>query len=373
MSATDFSDANLRWADFSGAEISNAYFTRAILRGANFSDADLTGTNFSDADVSEANFTNAIVVGVNCNGTNLNKANLSKLDLHNINFSNANLTEAIFSDANLFGADFGYANLSNAILRNTNLSYTDFRHANLQYANLLGATLIDTNFDRADISNCRIYGISAWNLKNLDYLKQTNLIITKEDEPKITVDNVEIAQFVYLLLTNSKLRDVINTIANKAVLILGRFNLPERKEILDGLRDKLREKGLVPIVFDFEKAVERDFTETIKVLAGMSLFVIADVTNPKSTPLELQAVVPDYMIPFVPIIQKDEKPFAMFVDLQNKYSWVLPVRIYENKDQLINNLEVGIIKPALEKHNELMILKNASLKMVNLSDFEPPK
>jgi hypothetical protein len=39
-------------------------------------------------------------------------------------------------------------------------------------------------------------------------------------------------------------------------------------------------------------------------LAGY--FVIADVTNPKSSPLELQAVVPDYQIPFVPIIQEPE-------------------------------------------------------------------
>jgi hypothetical protein len=32
-------------------------------------------------------------------------------------------------------------------------------------------------------------------------------------------------------------------------------------------------------------------------LAGMSRFVIADIANPKSAPLELQAAVPDYMIP----------------------------------------------------------------------------
>ncbi len=53
-------------------------------------------------------------------------------------------------------------------------------------------------------------------------------------------------------------------------------------------------------------------------LAGMCLFIIADITNPKSSPLELQAAVPNYMIPFVPIIQKGEKPFAMFVNLQTK-------------------------------------------------------
>jgi hypothetical protein len=41
----------------------------------------------------------------------------------------------------------------------------------------------------------------------------------------------------------------------------------------------------------------------------MSRFVIADITNPKSSPKELEAIVPDYQIPFVTIIHKDEKPF----------------------------------------------------------------
>jgi hypothetical protein len=35
------------------------------------------------------------------------------------------------------------------------------------------------------------------------------LVITPKDEPEITVDNIEIAQFVYLLLHNQKIRDVI--------------------------------------------------------------------------------------------------------------------------------------------------------------------
>ena len=63
-------------------------------------------------------------------------------------------------------------------------------------------------------------------------------------------------------------------------------------------------------------------------------FVIADITNPKSSPLELQAIVPDYQIPFVPIIQEGEQPFAMLEDLY-KYSWVLrPVLRYPSIDKL---------------------------------------
>ena len=51
--------------------------------------------------------------------------------------------------------------------------------------------------------------------------------------------------------------------------------------------------------------------------------MIADVTNPKSAPLELQATVPEIMIPFLPIIEEGEKPFAMLQDLWIKYrDWV---------------------------------------------------
>lgn len=74
-----------------------------------------------------------------------------------------------------------------------------------------------------------IYGISAWNVQ-LDGTIQSSLIITPYGEPMITVDNLEVAQFIYLLLNNNKIRDVIDTVTSKVVLILGRFT-DERKEI----------------------------------------------------------------------------------------------------------------------------------------------
>jgi hypothetical protein len=85
----------------------------------------------------------------------------------------------------------------------------------------------------------------------------------------ITVDNIIFAQTVYLLLNNEEIRDLIDTITSKAVLILGRFS-KERIPILDALRDALRRRGFLPIVFDFERPKGRDFTETIMTLAGMS-------------------------------------------------------------------------------------------------------
>jgi hypothetical protein len=45
-------------------------------------------------------------------------------------------------------------------------------------------------------------------------------VITPEEESVIQVENLEVAQFVYLLFNNEKIRDVIDTIGKKAVLIL---------------------------------------------------------------------------------------------------------------------------------------------------------
>jgi len=78
--------------------------------------------------------------------------------------------------------------------------------------------------------------VSAWGLK-LPRAKQQNLIITRNDEPEITVDNIEVAQFIYLLLHNETIRDVIDTVTSKVVLILGRFT-DERKAVIDAVREE---------------------------------------------------------------------------------------------------------------------------------------
>ena len=59
------------------------------------------------------------------------------------------------------------------------------------------------------------------------------------------------------------------------------------------------------MVFNFDKPETKDFTETVRLLANLSRFVIVDITNPRSTPLELQATVPDYMVPFAPSFRRE--------------------------------------------------------------------
>jgi hypothetical protein len=296
---------------------------------------------------------------IDLSGVSLQEANLPGINLRNGGLWHSNL-----SLANLNGACLISANLLGAHLYKTQL-----KHAEMQKSILVISRIVKTDLEGANLDGCSVYGASVWNV-NLLGSSQENLIITQLKEPVITVDNLEVAQFVYLLLNNSKIRDVLNTLTTKAVLILGRFALPERKAILDALRNKLREYDLLPIVFDFERPTDKDFTETIKTLAGMCYFVIADVTNPKSSPLELQATVPDYQIPFVPIIQEGERPFAMMVDLQKKYDWVLDTISYKDEDQLIRVLKKGIIDRAMQKHDELKLIKAQKPTVISASQFE---
>jgi hypothetical protein len=182
----------------------------------------------------------------------------------------------------------------------------------------------------------------------LEGARRTNLLITLASEPAITVDSLEVAQFIYLLLNNKKIRDVIDAITSKVVLILGRFT-PERKAILDALRDTLRERNYLPVVFDFDKPISRDLTETVSTLAHLARFIIADITDPRSIPQELQAIVPDLAVPVQPIIARPQQPWGMFVDFPRKYHWVLEAHAYTDLSDLLGDLQAQVIVPAEAK------------------------
>jgi hypothetical protein len=183
--------------------------------------------------------------GADLREADLSGAALIEADLSGANFTEAHLGGAYLSQANLRGAKLGGADLSKAHLNGADLSRAYLTQANLHGANLQASMLVDTDFTAADLTGCQIYGVSAWGLK-LERAKQQNLVITPEDEPQITVDNIEVAQFIYLLRHNEKLRDFINTITSKAVLILGRFT-KERKPVLAALREELRQQQHYPV------------------------------------------------------------------------------------------------------------------------------
>jgi hypothetical protein len=145
------------------------------------------------------------------------------------------------------------------------------------------------------------------------------------------------SQFIYLLLHNQKIRDVIDTITSKAVLILGRFT-EEPKKVLGALREELRRHNYLPILFDFEKPTSQNVTATVLTLARLARFIIADLTDPSSIPYELGRIVPNTKVPVQSLLLSNRHEFAMFPDLQQDYNWVLPIHHYDSQEQLITDL-----------------------------------
>ena len=270
--------------------------------------------------------------------------------LWHINLRGADLRGAILIKQELFEADLSISDLQNAVLNDAIIKFSDLRGANLRNANLKGARLIFADLREADLTGAAVFGISPWDV-NLENAIQKNLIITPSSAPEITVDNLDLAQSIYALHRNhKKIRDVIDTIGQRAILLLGRFT-PDRKEILDTIAEKLRDLKFLPIIFDFDPIPIRDFTETIEILAGFSKFIIADITQPKSVPQEAHAIISHFKVPFISIIQEGEQPWSMSGDL-NLYDWVIGPISYPNKSSLIENLE-RIIVLAEEKNKEI--------------------
>lgn len=371
----DLSGAYLQGGDFTGANLARANLTKArlcglrtvgkkqipislrtpvVIEGMEISWTYLRGANLSKADLTDADLSGAGLDGANFSEATINNANLTWASLIETNLTDAKLSKADFSGAVLTRANFKGALLADAIMEGVRVEETDFSGADMTGANLCQASMVRTIVQDATLDGCYVFGVAVWNLKGRP-ASMKGLVVTSADESRVTVDDLDVAQFVHLMLTRENLRNVLNTITSKAVLILGRFT-PERKNILEALADQLRKKNYLPIVFDFERVETRDFTETIKVLAGMSLFVIADISNPSSSPLELQATVPDYEIPFIPIIESEQRPFAMFADLQ-KYKWVSTLLKYPSLSVLVKNFEEKILKPALDLHQELLAEK----------------
>ena len=269
--------------------------------------------------------------------------------LHEVNLSHRNLKGIDLHDASLYRTTFWKAMLDDADLRNADLSSTNMNgtslvRADLSGANLRFARLVDADVWDANLSTCRVYGCSVWNLRGQPK-DQQNIVITPIGEPEIIVDNIAVAQFVYLLLDNAAIRQIIDTITYKVVLILGRFT-PERNAILDAIRDELRKRDYLPVLFDFEKPANRDRTETVSTLAHMARFVIADLSDPKSIPHELAHVAPLLpSVPIMPLIVRPQKEYAMFEHFFGFRHVLKPLR-YRDETHLLSILNDKVIGPA---------------------------
>jgi uncharacterized protein YjbI with pentapeptide repeats len=354
LNKADLHEANLRGADLHGADLYWADLHEANLRGADLRQANLHGASLYGAEVREANLSGAYLYDANLSGADLHGADLRdayliRTNLHGAKLVGASLYGSEVREADLSGADLHGASLLEAYLYDANLSGADLHGADLRCA-----ALLNTDLTGADLTGCHIWGVSAWGLK-LKGAKQQNLVIRRQNEPEIIVDDLEVAQFIYLLVNREKIRNVIDAVTRRGILILGRFEdggLALLQAVAAWLR-KPENGGYLPLLFDFPRPESKTYTDTIRTMVGLARFVIVELSGP-SVPQEITATVDLYEIPFVPILEEKRKKWSMFKDFLVKERVLNLVR-FTNQDHLLEILAKEVIAPAerlVEKRQE---------------------
>ncbi|HTS54848.1 MAG TPA: hypothetical protein VMH26_16370 [Burkholderiales bacterium] len=78
----------------------------------------------------------------------------------------------------------------------------------------------------------------------------------------------------------------------------------------------------------------------------MSRFIIADLSDPKSVPQGLTAIIPNLpSVPVVPVVHAGQKEYPLF-EHWKRYPWVPPVVKYRDGADLLRRLQKSVIEKA---------------------------
>ena len=267
--------------------------------------------------------------GMNFNGVAVYNAFAEGLNFRDANIIDCHFEEGDFSRADFRGTLFQNTKFNKTIFTGTSFAGASFINCNLNRINLVGA-----NFCVKEIRDTVVYGISAWDLETWEEAKQSNLVIERtydlysemiaQGTLPLTVDDIELAQFVYYLSNHKKMRDTLNILNDKGVLLLGKFKEGGLAKLYK-LRDILRTKGYMPMIFDFDRPNSLSITETVVTMAGLSKFIVADLSG-SSVPHELATILTQIKKPILAL----GDPYSMFPDLADQTK----ILIIKNEDNL---------------------------------------
>lgn len=338
------------------AQLRNAKIRDSVFDGAMMDGCDLTGADLSDSRFVRASLVGARLHGVSSgggvsfDGADLCYADLCRAQLGGASFVQARLDASLLCETNLgAGRQFEMTNIGKdgeppvykQIFR---LTPTNMQGASLVSADLSGANLVYADLRAAKLRGARVFGVTAWRVRT-DDADQAGLVVQAPDGPLLLVDNLELAGFIYAMLDSSQLRQIIDTLTSKVVLILGRFD-DAQKPVLETIRAQLASRHFVPVMFDFDRPANRDLTETVELLARMARFVVADITSPRSVPHELASFLPGVpSVPLVALLRSGKDSYAMFPDLQRRHRGVVGPYEYSSVEDLVARFDDLVIKP----------------------------
>jgi hypothetical protein len=180
-----------------------------------------------------------------------------------------------------------------------------------------------------------------------------DLTVTSHSDPAVVVDNLEVAEFVSQMLEYTRVRNALDAISTKFVLILGRFT-KDRKAILATIRDQVRKSDLLPITVECTRQTRAALPGAVELFSRMSQFILVDFTEPDGVPDELTTLVAGHLkTPIQPIHAPEPLGYRMFAEKQAHPSVMDPF-VYENRDHLLEAIE-SVFLAVEEKAKELRV------------------
>jgi hypothetical protein len=288
---------------------------------------------------------------------------LSGVEIHGAFAEGLHLRRCVFDGVRFEEGDFSRADFANATFRNTLFNKTILTGANFDgvtmvNCNLNRVNLVGASFRVQEITETVVYGIAAWDLQTSENSKQSKLVIERTYElysdlvargvVPMTVDDIELAQFVYYLSNHKKLRDTLNILNDKGALLLGQF-AHGGLERLYAMREWLQAHGYMAMIFDFERPDSMSLTETVVTMAGLAKFIVVDLSGP-SVPAELQAILAQIKKPVLAL----GNPYALFADVADQTN---VVTMDAAETELAAGLEKGLVE--LERLHAARMLRLA--------------
>jgi uncharacterized protein YjbI with pentapeptide repeats len=354
--------------DLTGADLSEMALQGVNLKRARLEQVNLSGTDLSDAilsgsDLSGASLTRSILRRTGSQSVRFRHGDLTSADLEESNlfesqFHHSRLIEANFRKCNLTGAEFLFADLSQSNLSEANCYSALFDQVTLKGANLTEASLeksrfIETNLEEADLTGCRVYDLSAWNLK-LSGVVQRNLVLANGPHPRVVADDLELARLINRLLYHSGNRAGNERLPFRIILIIGQYS-GSRREILAEMNESLRNEKYVPLYLEFHSSSVR-MIEFIKKLARQAEFIIADLTDARNLLKTLISVSREIQRA-IQVIEAGPSKDPVALQESRNDPLILPIYRYQDGKDLMNRFDQKVMAPAERKVSELELDK----------------
>jgi len=154
---------------------------------------ELENFNFSNCDFHSSSFRNGSYINCVFDFSSINFSDLVDAYFYNCTFKNSSLRVSKIGSAHFINCNFENSDLSYCSAEKTDFTGSVFKNTRLEYIRF-----VKCNFSDTKINYCFFYGTSTWDIIADDSIQQ-DIVITSNDDNLITVDNIELAQFIYLL------------------------------------------------------------------------------------------------------------------------------------------------------------------------------